>query len=162
MKQFINVINGSGELHFEGVFLSPRILREALQKKFRLITIEESNHHVRYKIIRLLRIYGGPAFFPQARLDITIRKSNSHSSLYWHFVWPEYYVFLVSIIVLCIAVLIDGQEISFPVIGFFGCCSALLVFLDTKWVSRRVRKIFKEFQSTSHNNQIQRTADSRR
>ena len=75
-------------------------------KKFRLIVIEESSRHVRYKIVRFLRLYGGPAIFPQARIEITIRKENSRSSLYWHFIWPEYYVFLVSFIVLSTVVLL--------------------------------------------------------
>ncbi len=105
LRQFIN---GSGELHFEGVFLSPRIIKEALEKRFRLVTIVEFPHHVQYKIIRLFRLYRGPAIFPQARIDIAIRKDNSHSSLYWHFIWPEYYVFLISFIILFAVVVLDN------------------------------------------------------
>ena len=69
-KQFMS---GSGELRFEGVFLSPRIVEEALEKKFSLVPLEESSRYVRYKIVRYFRIYGGPWIFPQARIDITIR-----------------------------------------------------------------------------------------
>ena len=149
---FRQFLDGSGELHFQGVFLSPRLVREALEKKFKLVTMEESAHHARYKIIRLFRLYGGPAIFPQAKIAITIHKNNSYSSLYWHFIWPEYYVLLVSFLFLCAVVLVNGQGIRFLPFVFLGCCWALLVFLDTKWVSRRVRKIFKGFQDTSHNN----------
>jgi hypothetical protein len=159
MKQFIN---GNGELHFQGVFLSPRVVKEALEKKFRLITIEESSHHVRYKIIRFFRLYGGPAIFPQARIDITIRKNNSHSSLYWHFIWPEYYVFLVSFIILFAVVVLDGGIERIPFLIFAFIFTGFIVFADTKWVSRRVRKTFKEFQDTSHNKSLQRMAYSHR
>ncbi len=157
---FTQFLNGSGEIHFQGVFLSPRLVKEALEKKFILRTVEESTHHARYKVIRLFRLYGGPAIFPQAKIDITIQKDNSHSSLYWHFIWPEYYVFLISFLTLYVAVLLGGEEIPFLFFIFFGFSWALLVFLDTKWVSRRVRKMFKAFQDAPHNNPIQPIAYS--
>ena len=139
-------LSGSGELHFQNTFVSPRLVREALQKKYWLVTIEESAHHGRYKIIRLLRLYGGPALFPQARIDITIRKHNGQSSLYWHFVWPEYWVLLLSFLLVCAATLADHQRIPFLALPLVGCCFALLVFLDTNLVSTRVRRIFKDLQ----------------
>jgi hypothetical protein len=141
LRQFID---GSGELHFEHCFLSPRIVKEALEKRFRLVAIEESSSHVRYKIIRFFRLYGGPAIFPQARIDITIRKDNSRSSLYWHFIWPEYYVFLFSFIVLSTVVVFDNGMQTIPFLLFALVFFVSLVFLDTKWVSRRVRKVFEE------------------
>ncbi len=137
---FRQLINGSGELHFEGVSLSPRIMKEALDKRFKLVTIEESPHHVQYKIIRLFRLYGGPALLPQARIDITMPKDNSHSSLYWYFVWPEYYVFLVSYIILFAVVVVDRGIEGIPFFIFAFIFFSLIVFLDTKWVSGRVRK----------------------
>ena len=142
-------LNRSGELHFQDTFLSPRIIREALQKKYWLVTIEESTHHGRYKIIRLLRLYGGPAIFPQARIDITIRKQNGRSSLYWYFVWPEYWVFLVSFLIVCAAALTNSQRIPLLALFLVGCCFALIVFLDTSVVSTRVRKIFKDLTNTT-------------
>ena len=116
LRQFIN---GSGELHFEGAFLSPRIVKEALQKRFRLVPIEESSSHLRYKIVRFFRLYGGPAIFPQARIDITIRKDNSRSSLYWHFAWPEYYAFIVSFIILFAVVVFDKGTQIIPFLIFY-------------------------------------------
>ena len=140
LRQFIN---GSGELHFEGAFLSPRIVKEALEKRFRLVPIEESSSHLRYKIVRFFRLYGGPAIFPQARIDITIRKDNSRSSLYWHFVWPEYYAFIVSFIILFAVVVFDKGTQIIPFLIFYLVLFGSIVFLDTKWVSRRVREVFK-------------------
>ncbi len=140
LKEFLT---GSGELHFQDIFLSPRIVRAGLQRKFWLVTIEESPHHGRYKIIRLLRLYGGPAIFPQARIDITIRKQDGRSSLYWYFVWPEYYVFLVSFIILFAVVVLDRGIEGIPFLILSLIFFSLMVFLDTKWVSRRVRKVFE-------------------
>jgi hypothetical protein len=91
-----------------------------------------------------MRLYGAPAIFPQARVVITI---HDHSHLHWYFVWPEYWVFLASFIVVCIAALAD-RRIPFLALPFLGCFLAFVVFLDTNWVSTRVRKIFKDLQNT--------------
>jgi hypothetical protein len=151
LSQFFN---GSGELHFEDVFLSPRIVKEALEKKFRLVTIDESSSHVRYIIIRLFRLYGGPWFFPQERIVITISRDNSRFSLYWRFIWPEYYVWLTSFIILLAVVVFDKGIHAIPVLLVTFLLSGSLVFLDTNWVSRRARKALKSVGQVSHNKSL--------
>jgi hypothetical protein len=44
VKEFFS---GDGEVHFENVFLSPRIVKETLEKRFILVPIVESSSHLR-------------------------------------------------------------------------------------------------------------------
>jgi hypothetical protein len=84
-----------GEIQFRNAFLSPRLIREALESRFRLAPIEETSTHLRFRIIRYLRLYGGPMIWPQAEIDITIRRHGNSYSLCWYFFWPEYYLLLL-------------------------------------------------------------------
>jgi hypothetical protein len=133
-----------GELHFKEAFLSPRLIREALESRFRLATIEETSTYLRFKIIRFLRIYGGPMIWPQAEIDITIKRIGNSFTLYWHFFWPEYYLLLLWPILFGLGALTNEQRVgvtifALPVAILF---SGFLFFLDTMWVARRVRKAF--------------------
>jgi hypothetical protein len=133
-----------GELHFKEAFLSPRLIREALERWFRLATIEETSTHLRYKIIRFLRLYGGPMFWPQAEIDITIRRIGDICTLYWHFFWPEYYLLLLWPILFGLVALTDAKPGGLPLLALPLAIlfSGFLFFVDTVWVARRVRKAF--------------------
>jgi len=133
-----------GEIHFQNAFLSPRLIREALESRFRLAPIEETNTHLRFKIIRFLRLYGGPIIWPQAEIDITIRRHTNGSSLYWYFLWPEYYLLLLWPILFGIVTLTEAKPRGLPflVLPLAILFSGFLFFLDTMWVARRVRKAF--------------------
>jgi hypothetical protein len=141
-------LSRSGEIHFDDTFLSPRIVREALAKKFRVITIEETGNHLRLRIIRYLRIYGGPMIWPQASVDISIQKLGGRFSLHWYFVWPEYYVLLFGLpILFALGCVNSGYKgIAFPTLVIFFLFAFVvfgaLIFLDTLWVSKRVRETF--------------------
>lgn len=147
-------LNGSGEIHFEDVFLSPRIVNEALEKEFRLVPLDESSRHVRHRIIRFFRLYGGPWVFPQVTIVISISKDGSRFSLSWHFIWPEYYVLLVSFMILFAVVVPDYGIHAIPLLLCALLLSACMVFLDTKWVSRRVRKVLNGLGHGSHNKSL--------
>jgi len=133
-----------GELHFKEVFLSPRLIREALDNQFRLATLEETNTHLRYRIIRFLRLYGGPMIWPQAEIDITIRRNRDRYTLYWHFFWPEYYLLLLWPVLFGIVAVVNEKHEALPlfVLPVAVLFSGFLLFLDTMWVARRVRKAF--------------------
>jgi len=133
-----------GEIHFQSAFLSPRLIREALESRFRLAPIEETNTHLRFKIIRFLRIYGGPMIWPQAEIDIPIRRNGDRHTLYWHFFWPEYYLLLLWPILFGLAVLTEAKRGGVPLFALPLAIlfSGFIFFLDTMWVARRVRKAF--------------------
>jgi len=136
-------------IYIEDSFLSTRIIREALERKFRVVVIEESGNHLRLRIIRFLRIYGGPMIWPQASIDITIEKLGAAWNIYWYFTWPEYFILFFGLPILFALVSTDSgftwmtltEVIIFFVFSFlfFG----LLIFMDTLWVSSRVRKTFE-------------------
>lgn len=133
-----------GEIHIQDTFLSPRLIREALEKRFHLVPIEETSTHLRFRIIRFFRLYGGPCIWPQAEIDITLRRDQNSYTLLWYFFWPEYYVLAFSLVLLGLIALVDSESgglflaVMPLAILFFGA----LIFLDTVWVSRRVRKVF--------------------
>ena len=133
-----------GELHFKAAFLSPRLIREALDNQFRLATLEETNTHLRYKIIRFFRLYGGPIIWPQAEIDITMRRNGDRYTLFWYFFWPEYYLLLLWPILFGLVAVVGEKHRVLPpfVLPVAILFSGFLLFLDTMWVARRVRKAF--------------------
>jgi hypothetical protein len=133
-----------GEMHFQAAFLSPRLIREALESRFRLAPLEETSTHLRFKIIRFLRIYGGPIIWPQAEVDITIRRHKDSYTLYWYFFWPEYYLLLLWPIFFGLVALTETKLGGLPLFALPLAIlfSGFVFLLDTMWVARRVRKAF--------------------
>jgi len=133
-----------GEIHFHDAFLSPRLVREALEKRFRLVPVQETSTHLRLKIIRIFRLYGGPMIWPQAQIDITLRKDDDAYTLSWYFYWPEYYALLLWPVLFGLAALTEPRFQGFvsmlPAAILF---SGFLFFLDTIWVARTARKAFQ-------------------
>lgn|SRR5208337_592292 len=127
------------EIHFSNKFLSARLVREALERRFSLIPVEETSTHLRLKIIRWFRIYGGPMIWPHAQIDITLKKDGPSTILHWHFYWPDYYALCFWPIIFALRSTIQVQPpiLMLPVAilahGFF-------IYLDTLWVAGRVRK----------------------
>jgi hypothetical protein len=127
-------------------------------KHHRTIVIDESPRHLRCKTIRSLRLYGAPTiFFPKATLIIDVDHEENASALHYAFKRPEYYVVTISATLL--GVLSSSLRPEAPAMNriavgfvsflflflFFGLC----VFLDTKLVSRRIRKILTSLSECS-------------
>jgi hypothetical protein len=130
-----------GELHFVDTFVSQRLVKEALGNLFHIVPMEESSTHFRLKIIRFLRLYGGPMIWPQAKIDITLRKQGSGYILSWYFHWPEYYLLLIwSMLFGFVAAQASLPLLIFPIGILF---QGFAIFLDTAYVARRVRKEFQ-------------------
>jgi len=83
---------GNGEMQCENAFVSPRVVRDALVRRFRLVPLEESGSYLSYKLPRYFRLYGGPIVWPQASLHILISRDGPRTTLSWRFRWPEYYL----------------------------------------------------------------------
>jgi hypothetical protein len=97
--------------------------------------LEESAAHFKCKIIRYARLYGAPIIFPNPTLTLEIKRESEKNILHYDFQWPEYY--LVAFIAALAGIISRNVLLSLVVFAFFGS----LVFLDTKWVSSRIRKI---------------------
>jgi hypothetical protein len=135
IKTITNLITSSGSLLLDHEFISVRLIKEAVQKKYRLIVLEESPTHMKCKIIRYARFYGAPMVFPNPSVQFVIKKQPEGNTLLIDYHWPDYYLLLV----LTIAAGIISQDLFYTtfILLLFG----IAVFLDTKWVSTRIKKI---------------------
>lgn len=146
LKQFVD---GSGELRFKDAFLSPRVLKKALAKRFRLVVVEETPHGLRCKIVRYGRLHGAPVLWSHPTLHLRIRRDGFHSTLSWSFRWPDYYMlFLIPVLVLAHEAASRTADFAFvPAAAlWFVAFFLALIFLDTQWVARRVRRTSEELE----------------
>ncbi len=146
---WVEFLCGSGHItHSKVIYF--RQTKEALQKHYKVVVVEESPNHLVCKLVRHVRLYGAPIIFvPQATLDLILDHENDISTLHYSFRWPEYYLVLLSATLfgLFSARLASESSVierfqhsvtSFLLALVF--CS-FLVFLDTTYVSYRIRKI---------------------
>ena len=140
-------LHGGGTLLVEDKFLSLRIVREALERKFKIVVIEETSKYIKCKIVRFARLYGFPVPFPNPTLEVTFRNQSSGSSIKYLFTCYDYY--LLALLPLPVALLqiawprqafLDDftNVVLFLLISiiFFG----FLMFLDTKYFVSRIRR----------------------
>ncbi|KQC10032.1 MAG: hypothetical protein APR62_02180 [Smithella sp. SDB] len=135
----MKVLNEKGEVYLRDKFISPRLIKDALEKKFNVKVIDERHDYIKFKIIRLARIYGAPFIWPQATIEIWIE--NENDKLIYEFFWPEYLALIIPFILFIVVEENLKDFIFFFIVAiiFFGG----LMFLDTRWVSRRILTAFK-------------------
>ena len=120
-------------------FLSPRIIKDTLEKHFNVKIVDERSNYIKLRIIRLARLYGFPFIWPQASIEVWIK--NEKDKLIYEFFWPEY---LALIIPLILFIFIEEQVRDFILFFVFALIFfGFLIFLDTRWVSRKIRKAFE-------------------
>jgi len=87
--------------------------------------------------------------WPHASIDITMERIGTGHRISWYFIWPEYYLLAFGLPVLFgLAYLGSGfKRMDFSTVLIFFLFSfvffGLLIFLDTLWVSSRVRRTFE-------------------
>jgi hypothetical protein len=139
VKQFLN---GSGQIYFADRFISVRLIREALEKHFKLRIIHESPNKAQYKIIRYVRIYGAPILFPHPTLNLNI--DTEYDRVDYDFFWSDYYILVFAAFIWGLFSI--GEGVSYPLLMAFGFCFyGILIFLDTKYVAYHVRRTLKQF-----------------
>ena len=120
-------------------FLSPRVVKDVLGKKFNVSVIDEGPNYIKFRIIRFARLYGFPFIWPQASIEVWIK--NETDKLIYKFFWPEYLALIIPIILLFV---VEERLRDFILFFVFALVFFyFLMFLDTRWVSRRVRKAFE-------------------
>lgn len=146
--QYVKFLSGNCKIDMQDSFVSPRIIREKIEKHFKLVEAEESTSGQKYKIVRFARLFGGPFVYPSATVNFCINKKENTVSC--QFVWPEWYLLLFSVFGFGVSVyhslneganiraaLADGAELA-----IFSCLFiSFAVFLDTKYVARKIRKL---------------------
>lgn len=109
--------------------------------------LEETALEQKYKIVRFARLYGGPFVYPSATVNFSINRTDN--TVICKFVWPEWYLLLFSFFGFGVSLyhsLDDGLDLKSALISgvefaFFSCLFiSLAVFLDTKYVARKIRK----------------------
>ena len=127
------------EINSGNKFLSPRIVKDTLGKHFNVSVIDERSSYIKLRIIRLARLYGFPFIWPQASIEVWI--NNENDKLICKFFWPEYLALIIPFVLLIVVERQIRDFILFFLLAliFFG----FLMFLDTRWVSKRVRKAFE-------------------
>jgi len=135
----MKLLSEKRDVYLEGRFLSPRTVKDALGKYFNVSVIDERSNYVKLRIIRLARLYGFPFIWPQATVEVWI--NNENDKLIYEFFWPEYLALIIPFILFIVLPQRPRDFILFYVFAliFFG----LLMFLDTRWVSKRVRRAFE-------------------
>ncbi|MFW8602483.1 hypothetical protein ACOHYD_13510 [Desulfobacterota bacterium M19] len=139
--------SSNGKINVKGSFLSPRLTREALEKHFRIVPIDESPNIMRYKIVRFARLYGAPVIYPSSQLSIVVNKDTEEMT--YNFVWPEWIMVILVAVGMgaggaqffnpgasVIEQVIDGVKIFMSVL----CIHGGMVFLDTKYVASKIHK----------------------
>jgi hypothetical protein len=141
----MKLLSEKGEVYVGDKFLSPRLVKEALGKKFNVSVMDEGSNYVKLRIIRFARLYGFPIVWPQASIEVWI--DNKTDKLIYEFFWPEYLALLIPFILIPFVQERPREFTLFlvPATLFFG----LLMFLDTRWVSRRVRRAFESIGPNS-------------
>lgn len=139
-------ITGNGEVTLKDKFVSVRLVEEALGKAFRLKVTEESSNFIKCKLVRFARIYGAPVIWPSATLSISI--DNQTDKIRYRFYWPDY--FLLIMLLAPLLAFRGGRlmEEDLPILLIAVPIWAGIIFLDTKYVSSRVRKTLLKLNNT--------------
>jgi hypothetical protein len=138
----MRLLNEKGEIYLKDKFLSPRLVKEILENKFTIRVIDERSNYIKLRIIRFARLYGFPFIWPQATIEIWI--NNESNKLIYEFFWPEY---LALIMPFAIFLFLGKWSIDFRIFYFFLLllCLGLPIYLDTRWVVKRIRKSFENY-----------------
>jgi hypothetical protein len=145
-----NFLHGYGEINLKGGFTSPRLVIDTMKRSFRIRVLEESPGHIKCKIYRFVRLYGFPVFFPNPTIDIDWRKSSEGYIIEYCLTCYDYY--LVATLAFIFGIGCSNMEHALWAslrAGVFGAGAVLLlygglVFADTKYLVRRIRKALLE------------------
>lgn len=141
------------------VFVRDRIvsiahIEQALRSMYRIQVLEETHKGVRCKLIRNLRLVGSPWLGPHTTLSVVLDKRDDGTILQYEFQSPEYYIGLgvATLIGICTSAL-SGSSSSLSralnglmAFGIGFMFFSLLIYLDSVYVSWRIRRLLKGFQ----------------
>jgi hypothetical protein len=145
-----NFLHGYGEIDLKGGFTSPRLVIEAMKRSFRIRVLEESPGHIKCKIYRFVRLSGFPVIFPNPTIEIDWRQSPEGCLIEYCLTCYDYY--LVAALAFIFGVGCSNMEHALWAslrAGVLGAGAVLflsggLVFADTKYLVRRIRKALLE------------------
>ena len=72
----MKLLSEKGEVYLGDKFLSPRVVKDVLGKKFNVSVIDEGPNYIKFRIIRFARLYGFPFIWPQASIEVWIKNET--------------------------------------------------------------------------------------
>lgn len=150
----LDCLKTRGVVYVRDRIVSIAHIERALRRMYRIQVLEETHKGVRCKLIRNLRFIGSPWLGPHTTLSVVLDKRDDGTILQYEFQSPEYYIGLVvaTLIGICTSALSGSPSwlrralsglIAFG-IGFIFF--SLLIYLDSMYVSWRIRRLLKRFQ----------------
>lgn len=144
-------MSGDGVVLLRNRFISVAHIEEALRRKFRIHVLDDTPKSLRCKVIRYARLLGIPWLWPHPTLSVFLVRKDDETTLQYEFRWPEYYVGLAGATLFGMAAsTLTGDAAAWgrALDGFvaFGTATlffSMLVFLDGKYLSWRIRYILK-------------------
>jgi len=149
-ESFTRFFQIRNKIVYRDSFVSTRLIKEALEKQFRLISVEESPLHMRLKIIKKFLKYFELQSVPYI-LDITIIRNEDNIILSWYLNWflmlPGQYFLIYIVMLLLLAPFVFSLNdlpyllmliiIGLPILG-------IIKFIDAFMVSKIVLNIFNK------------------
>jgi len=86
--------HGGGRIISENQFVSLRLIKEALEKKFTLRILEESTHGLRCKVTRYVRLFAAPMLFPNPALEVSFNNDEHETVINYRIIDYDYYIVL--------------------------------------------------------------------
>lgn len=140
--------HGGGIIVAENQFISLRLVKECLEKKFTIQVLEETPHRLRCKIIRFVRLYAAPIPYPNPSLEVSIQNERDEAVINYRITDYDYYILIILVLIAGISSL--GLGIAKGMIGAFGQAFTFsifvliffgsLIFLDARVFAFRIKK----------------------
>jgi hypothetical protein len=140
MKKLIskNIFIGNGIINVVEENISINLLKEEIEKKYRLKVMKESSTYIKCKILRVFSIFGflgESSIFPNPTLTIKLDKKLNKELLTINFFWPDYYYIMIT-------ALISGIISMTFILPIFVLLSfGILDFVHSEYVYIRIWKI---------------------
>jgi hypothetical protein len=146
--QIRDFFQGSGSVKFKDKFVSLRLVREALERKFAIRVLEETPSRLRCKVTRFTRLYAAPVPFPNPLLEVTFHNEQDGSTVNYKVTSYDYYMLAIGFLLTTIlsAIYWPADRALHPnkAEGLFLSVMLILlvtlIIIDTKFFAYRIRK----------------------
>lgn len=145
---FEEFFQGSGRITFKDKFISLRFIKDALEKDFKIVTQEETSKYLKCKIVRYMRLFGGPALLPFPTLEVQFNNENETSEIHYKFTSHDYIVSIIVLPVFFAFAALNGffENNSLAIQLIIGALvvTFLAIFADTKYFSGRIKRALQK------------------
>jgi len=87
--------HGGGRITFENQFVSLRLIKEALGKKYTIQILDESTNGLSCKVTRYVRLYAAPMPFPNPSVEVWFKNEGNETVIDYRITDYDYYLVLI-------------------------------------------------------------------